>query len=231
MKNKKVKMKGLATPTVMVFLHGFFDGRFRAAGVDQDSGLLNSAYVNGKTDLFYKYCSERVDRLETDIAAVCTDAEKLLLELEDMPEKIREIKVKEAEPVNLPKKLPDSMEEAQIARADARKAAKAKTDAEQAKANKNQMQKRKTEILQQLVMIRDRILNKETNCRNELSATSFALKERLCVYGHGVLLKPVLHRYIPQLEYEWAFDLYNKNHEEIKRRISEVVNKEGNENV
>lgn len=231
MKNKKVKMKGLATATVMVFLHGFFDGRFRASGVDQDSGLLNSAYVNGKTDLFYKYCSERVDRLETDIAAVCTDAEKLLLELEDMPAKIREIRVTEAEPVKLPKKLPDSMEEVQLARADARKAAKAKTDAEESRANKSQMQNRKTEILQQLVMIRDRILNKETNCRNELSATSFALKERLCVYGHGVLLKPVLHRYIPQLEYEWAFDLYNKNHEEIKRRISEVVSKEGNENV
>ncbi len=231
MKNKKVKMKGIAMPTSMVFMHGFFDGRFRTAGIDNDSGLLNSAYVNGKTDLFYKYCSERIDRLETDIAAVCTDAEKLLLELEDTLEKIREIIVKEAEPANLPKKLPDSMEEAQIARADARKAAKAKTDAEQAKANKNQLQKRKTEILQQLVMIRDRILNKETNCRNELSATSFALKERLCVYGHGVLLKPVLHRYIPQLEYEWAFDLYNKNHEEIKRRISEVVSKEGNENV
>lgn len=231
MKNKKVKMKGLATPTIMVFMHGFFDGRFRAAGLDQDSGLLNSAYVNGKTDLFYKYCSERVDRLETDIAAVCTDAEKLLLELKDMPEKIRKIRVTEEEPVKLPKKLPDSMEEAQIARADARKAAKAKVDAEQSKANKNQMETRKIEILQQLVMIRDRILNKETNCRNELSATSFALKERLCVYGHGVLLKPVLHRYIPQLEYEWAFDLYNKNHEEIKRRISEVVSKEGNENV
>ena len=231
MKNKKVKMKGLATPTIMVFMHGFFDGRFRAAGLDQDSGLLNSAYVNGKTDMFYKQCSERVDRLETDIAAVCTDAEKLLLELKDMPEKIRKIRVTEEEPVKLPKKLPDSMEEAQLARADARKAAKAKVDAEQSKANKNQMETRKIEILQQLVMIRDRILNKETNCRNELSATSFALKERLCVYGHGVLLKPVLHRYIPQLEYEWAFDLYNKNHEEIKRRISEVVSKEGNENV
>lgn len=231
MKNKKVKMKGLATPTTMVFMHGFFDGRFRAAGLDQDSGLLNSAYVNGKTNLFYKYCSERVDRLETDIAAVCTDAEKLLLELEDMPEKIREIRVTEEDPVKLPKKLPDSMEEAQLARADSRKAAKAKADAEQSKANKNQMEKRKTELLQQLVMIRDRILNKETNCRNELSATSFALKERLCVYGHGVLLKPVLHRYIPQLEYEWAFDLYNKNHDEIKKRISEVVSKEGNENV
>ena len=231
MKNKKVKIKGLVTPTVVEFLHGFFDGRFRAAGIDQDSGLLNSAYVNGKTDLFYKYCIERVDRLETDIAAVCTDAEKLLLELEDMPAKIREIRVTEVEPVKLPEKLPDSMEAAQLARADARKAAKAKADAEESKANKSQMQNRKTEILQQLVMIRDRILNKETNCRNELNATSFALKERLCVYGHGVLLKPVLHRYIPQLEYEWAFDLYNKNHEEIKRRISEVVSKEGNENV
>ena len=54
MKNKKVKMKGLATPTIMVFMHGFFDGRFRATGLDQDSGLLNSAYVNGKTDMFYK---------------------------------------------------------------------------------------------------------------------------------------------------------------------------------
>lgn len=43
MKNKKVKMKGLATPTIMVFMHGFFDGRFRAAGLDQDGGLLNSA--------------------------------------------------------------------------------------------------------------------------------------------------------------------------------------------
>lgn len=231
MKNKKVKMKGLATPTIMVFMHGFFDGRFRAAGLDQDSGLLNSAYVNGKTDLFYKYCNERVDCLETDIAAVCTDAEKILLELEDMPEKIREIRIPEEEPVKLPKKLPDSMEEAQLARADARKATKAKADAEQAKAKKNQMQNRRAEVLQQLVMIRNRILNKETNCRNELSATSFAFKERLCVYGHGVLMKPVLHRYIPQLEYEWAFDLYNKNHEEIKRRISEVVSKEGNENV
>lgn len=231
MKNKKVKMKGLATPTAMVFMHGFFDGRFKSAGIDQDSGLLNSAYVNGKTDLFCKYCSERVDRLETDIAAVCTDAEKLLLELEDIPEKIRELRVTEVEPVKLPKKLPDSIEEAQLARADARKVAKAKAYAEQSKANKTQMQNRRMEILQQLVMIRDRILNKETNCRNELSATLFALKERLCVYGHGVLLKPVLHRHILQLEYEWAFDLYNKNHDEIKRRISEVVSKEGNENV
>lgn len=86
MKNKKVKMKGLSTPTVVEFLHGFFDGRFRAAGIDQDSGLLNSAYTNGKIDLFYKYCNERVDRLEIDIASICTEAETLLMELATTPE-------------------------------------------------------------------------------------------------------------------------------------------------
>lgn len=231
MKNKKVKMKGLGTSTVIVFMHGFFDGRLKSADIDQDSRLLNSAYVNGKVDLFYQYCSERVDRLETDIAAICTEAETLLMELESMPAMIQANEVPAVENVKIPRKLPDSMEEAQVARADARKAAKANEAAEQSKAYRCQMQKRKTDILQRLVQIRARIANKETKCRNELRATVFALKERLCVYGHGVLLKPILNRYIPQVEYEWAFDLYNKNHDEIKRRISGVVKKEEDENV
>lgn len=81
MKIKKVEMKGVAAPTIVVFMNGFFDGRFRTAGINQDSGLLNSVYMNGKTALFYKYCNERLDCLETDIASVCIEAEKLLMEL------------------------------------------------------------------------------------------------------------------------------------------------------
>ena len=88
------------------------------------------------------------------------------------------------------------------------------------------MEKRKTEILQRLVQIRNRIANRETNCRNEINATAFTLKERLCVYGHGVLLKPILNRHIPQMEQEWVFELYNKNHNELKERISAAVKKE-----
>ena len=53
MKNKKIRMKGLKTPSPVVFMHGFFNGRFKSAGIDLDSGLLNSAYVNGMMDLFY----------------------------------------------------------------------------------------------------------------------------------------------------------------------------------
>lgn len=234
MKNKKVKMKGLATPTVVVFLHGFFDGRFRTAGIDQDSGLLNSAYTNGKIDLFYKYCNERVDRLETDIASVCAEAETLLIELKSMPSTCKRNETDWVESVKTPKVSLDFAQEAQNAQAArfaAREVAKANVAIEQAKEKRSQIEKRKTDILQCLVQIRNCISNKETNCRNELSATSFALKERMCVYGHGVLLKPILSRNIPQLEYEWAFELYNNNHDEIKQRISEVVNKEDVEHV
>lgn len=231
MKNKKVKMKGIGTPSVIVFMHGFFDGRFNAAGIDRDTGLLNSAYVNGKVDLFCKYCNERVDRLETDIAAICTEAETLLMELEAIPVVIKANEVAKGESVKTPEKLLYSMEEAQAARADARKAAKAYEAVEQSKTKRNQMATRKTDILQRLVQIRACILNKETNCRNELSATAFALKERMCIYGHGVLLKPILNRYIPPVEHEWAFDLYNRNHDEIKQRISAVVKKEDDKNV
>ena len=231
MKNKKVKMKGIGTPAIIVFMHGFVDGRCKSAGIEQDTGLLNSAYVNGKVDLFCKYCCERVDRLETDVAALCTEAETLLMELEAMSEIIKANEDAKGESVKTPKKLLDSVEEAQAARADARKAAKAYEAVEQSVTKRSQMEKRKTGILQQLVQIRDRIANKETNCRNELSATAFALKERMCVYGHGALLKPILNRYIPQMEHEWAFDLYNNNHDEIKQRIYEVVKKEGREDV
>ena len=231
MKNKKVKMKGVATPTIVVFLHGFFDGRFRTASIDQDSGLLNSAYTNGKTALFYKYCNERVDWLETDIASVCTEAETLLMELKSMPSICERNETYWVESVKTPKVPLDFAQDAQAARFAAREVEKANAAIEQAKEKKSQVEKRKIDILQRLVQIRDHISNKETNCHNELSATSFALKERMCVYGHGVLLKPILSRNIPQLEYEWAFKLYNNNHDEIKQRISEVVNKEDVENV
>ena len=231
MKSKKTRMKGIGTLTIVVFMHGFFDGRFKAAGIDNDSGLLNSAYINGKVDLFYKYCNERVDRLETTIASVCTEAETLLMELETMPSTCKGDETDRIESVKIPKVSPDSTRDAQAARSAARKAAKAKEAIEQAKAKRSQLEKRKNDILQRLVQIRDRISNKETNCRNELSATAFALKERMCVYGHGVLLKPILNRNIPQLEYECAFELYNDNHDEIKKRISEVVKKEDVEHV
>ncbi|MCD8148324.1 MAG: hypothetical protein LUE92_01920 [Clostridiales bacterium] len=181
MRSKKVRMmRGLNVPTCIVFIHGLFDGRLKAAGVDPETGVLNSAYVNGKLNLYHKYCIDMVEGLEEDIAGMCVEAETLLMELVSFPA---------------------STKESQAVRDEARRSA----------------------ILLRLVQISEETGNMETNCRNELAATGFSLRERLCVYAHGALLKPVFNRYIPQIEYDWAFNSYHANHDEMKVRVSKIL--------
>lgn len=231
MKNKKIRMKGLKTPSPVVFMHGFFNGRFKSAGIDLDSGLLNSAYVNGMMDLFYKYCQERVDKLETDISAICTEAETLFLELKAIPENMSDRMSEEKNMEKIPDKLPSTIQEAQEIRAIARRIAEAKDSSEHSRGAINEKNSRRTEIIQRLVQIRDRIITKENNCYNELNATAFLLKERFCIYGHGVLLQPMLNRYIPNVDYDRILECYDINYQEIKSRISTLTKGEEKENA
>lgn len=231
MKNKKISMKGMKTPSPVVFMHGFFNGRFKSAGIDLDSGLLNSAYVNGMMDLFYKYCQERVDKLETDISAICTEAETLFIELKAIPENMSERLSEEKNMEKIPDKLPSTIQEAQEIRAIARRIAEAKDFSEHSRGAINEKNSRRTEIIQRLVQIRDRIITKENNCYNELNATAFLLKERFCIYGHGVLLRPMLNRYIPNVDYDRILECYDTNHQEIKSRISTLTKGEEKENA
>lgn len=231
MKNKKISMKGMKTPSPVVFMHGFFNGRFKSAGIDLDSGLLNSAYVNGMMDLFYKYCQERVDKLETDISAICTEAETLFIELKAIPENMSDRMSEEKNMEKIPDKLPSTIQEAQEIRAIARRIAEAKDFSEHSRGAINEKNSRRTEIIQRLVQIRDRIITKENNCYNELNATAFLLKERFCIYGHGVLLQPMLNRYIPNVDYDRILECCDTNHQEIKSRISTLTKGEEKENA
>lgn len=231
MKNKKISMKGMKTPSPVVFMHGFFNGRFKSAGIDLDSGLLNSAYVNGMMDLFYKYCQERVDKLETDISAICTEAETLFIELKAIPENMSDRMSEEKNMEKIPDKLPSTIQEAQEIRAIARRIAEAKDFSEHLRGAINEKNSRRTEIIQRLVQIRDRIITKENNCYNELNATAFLLKERFCIYGHGVLLQSMLNRYIPNVDYDRILECYDTNHQEIKSRISTLTKGEEKENA
>ena len=231
MKNKKISMKGMKTPSPVVFMHGFFNGRFKSAGIDLDSGLLNSAYVNGMMDLFYKYCQERVDKLETDISAICTEAETLFIELKAIPENMSDRMSEEKNMEKIPDKLPSTIQEAQEIRAIARRIAEAKDFSEHLRGAINEKNSRRTEIIQRLIQIRDRIITKENNCYNELNATAFLLKERFCIYGHGVLLQSMLNRYIPNVDYDRILECYDTNHQEIKSRISTLTKGEEKENA
>lgn len=231
MNNKKPKMRGINTPTPIVFFHGFLNGRFKSACVDKESNLLNSAYINGKVNLFSMYCKERIIKLETDLSAIRTEAETLIMEFAALPavqqDKLDGESMIEEVPIRLPKK----MDEAQANRAAAKNVAKAAENAEQLKIKKEQIATRRVEIIKRLVQIRNRITTKENNCYHELGATADALKERFCIYGHGVLLKPVYHHYIPGLEYNWVLEEYNADHEELRRRIATILKEEGNEYV
>ncbi|MCD8147943.1 MAG: hypothetical protein LUD84_11830 [Clostridiales bacterium] len=83
---KKVpKLPGLWVPRFFILLHGFFDGRLGAAAIDEESGELNSAYVNGKLFRFYKFCHEWVSQLERDSAGIRTEAAALIQEFYSLP--------------------------------------------------------------------------------------------------------------------------------------------------
>jgi hypothetical protein len=84
MKNRN-HLKGLHTPRPFVFIHGFLNGRCKTAALDQESKLLNSAYIHGKCCLFSELCREQVIQLETELAEARTDAQKLLLKLRALP--------------------------------------------------------------------------------------------------------------------------------------------------
>ena len=131
----------------------------------------------------------------------------------------------------IPDKLPSTIQEAQEIRAIARRIAEAKDSSEHSRGAINERNSRRTEIIQRLVLIRDRIITKENNCYNELNATAFLLKERFCIYGHGVLLQPMLNRYIPNVDYDRILERYDRNHQEIKSRISTLTKGEEKENA
>lgn len=229
MKNKKIKIKNLATPTIILFMHGFIDGRFKFAKISNDNGLLNSSYINGKVNLFYKYCNERINLLEMDIADICIEAEKLIMELESIHTiMINTYKVPTSNNIEFSKIMPTSLVEAKIAR----DIAITNEKANKLEEKKNQIRKRKIYILNRLTEIKSCILNSEIQCRNELISTTLALKERIVVYIHGVILGPALDSYIPKIEYNMVFNnLYNENYGEIIQRISNILKKEENKNV
>jgi hypothetical protein len=224
MRSKPLALKGLHTPRPIIFIRGFLDGRFQTAGIDQKSALLNSAYLNGELYLFNAYCKKRVIQLENDLAADRTKAETLIQELytlsadlpADLPIRCAEAKG-QAEP-------PATLAEAQARRKAAKAAAKTAEALANANAKRDALTERHKEILRSLVEIREKIQIKERTCYEELGVTAETLKARLCVYGHGVLLKqPVYTRYIPALEYTSHLEGYRSAHRELNRKLAAVL--------
>lgn len=220
-RNKTLTLKGLRTPRPVLFVRGFVNGRMKTADLDQENSRLSSAYVSGMTCLFNEYCQKRVAKLETDLSAVRMEAEALLLELQALPE--AEAAEVPAEAPGLPDKLPETVAEAQHLRSAAKASSQAAEFSSRVLEKQEATAARRATILGRLSEIKSRIAAKEQVCCQELGAASEALRARFCTYAHGVLMRPIRTRYIPDLEYARYLDGYYAAHNTLKRELATVL--------
>lgn len=231
MKKKTLKLKGLKTPKLFLFVHGFTNGRMKTAAVDSESGNLNSAYIHGKIYLFDKLCHDRVAQLNRELSETRTEAETLTLELNELvvPTQYRanDLAAHGAGEA----KHPDSVAAAQAGRAAAASAERAAQAADKRKQERENILARRAWIIRRLVAIREKLALEERTCSEELAATADALRNCFCAYGHGALLKPVNLSYIPPVDYRPYLDGYRTDHEALMKKITGVLEKEAANDV
>lgn len=226
MKKKTLKLKGLKTPKLFLFIHGFANGRMKTAGVDSESGNLNSAYIHGKIYQFDRLCHERAVQLERGLSEIRTEAEILSMELNELtvPPPYRSSDPASSSPGGAVAQ--DSIAAAQAGRAAAANAEKAAQAAAQRKQERENILARRAWIIRRLVAIREKLALEERICSEELAATADALRNCFCAYGHGALLKPINTTYIPFIDYQCYLECYRTDHEALKTKITHVLEKE-----
>lgn len=223
MKKKTLKLKGLKTPKLFLFIHGFTNGRMKTAAVDSESGNLNSAYIHGKVYLFDKLCHDRVIQLDCGLSELRTEAETLLLELNELVvPPLYHANDLATHGVN----ASDTVVAAQAGRAAAACAEKAAQAAAQRKQERENIRARRSWIIRRLVAIREKLALEERICFEELAATADALRNCFCAYGHGALLKPINHTYIPPVDYQCYLDGFRADYLVLKTKITNVLEKE-----
>lgn len=226
MKKKTLKLKGLKTPKLFLFIHGFTNGRMKTAAVDSESGNLNSAYIHGKVYLFDKLCHDRVIQLDCGLSELRTEAQTLILELNELvvppPYRANDLVMHGTGDAN----APDTVAAAQAGRAAADSAEKAAQAAMQRKQERENILTRRAWIIRRLVAIREKFALEERICSEELAATADALRTCFCAYGHGALLKPINHTYIPPVDYQCYLDGFRADYLALKTKITNVLEKE-----
>ena len=85
---KKVKMRGLYTPRILLFVHGFLDGRFKGAVLDSEKNVLNSAYVHDKIFQYNEFLEKNLMSLENEMQEIRTEAECIIQELWEIENRI-----------------------------------------------------------------------------------------------------------------------------------------------
>lgn len=204
MKQKALKIKGMSVPRIFIWFRGFFDGRIlKTAGIDEETGYIYSSYITGKDKLFKGLSSNRVKQLEQELKAVRAEAFDLMVEDAQIRKKLDEDVVDDS---------PTSIDE--------------KRNAGRCVSRRKEYRMHREELIQRLGEIDSKIRSCELNAKEELEATASVLQSIFSTYAHGMLFRPVQSKFIPPVEYEDSFDLYQESHKDENEQIRFILKEE-----
>lgn len=194
---------------LLAFVRGLIHGLTRCAGINE-AGEVSSGYIQGLQRRYVAYAARVVEGQSASIHPLASEAQTLLLELSRLspPEDLPSSSVDPSLPVTTQRTLRRSAQE---------KRKKAESDL-----------KRKDEILEQLVILRHKILTISEQNQASLLYNAKRLEEIFSAYGSGVLRKRHLTKEVPQVNPQCeATALYDRwGLDEITGQIEEVTRHE-----
>lgn len=201
-----LNVKGLRTPRLCLWIHGFFHGNIlHTGGLDPETKTISSAYVTGQIGRFRNVCVERRALAEENLKKEWAEADQLLIEL-----------------TNLTKTLSESSvlyEPADESSAHAR-ARETVIKIHTARENEH------LAIHKRLANIYNTICAEIHLAHDQMEATAEMLQSTFSAYGQGLLMKPVYVYNLPVVHYEDCIEHIFKNHENTWNAIISIVKEE-----
>lgn len=202
MKQKTLKLRGLHTPRIFLWIMGFHHSHIlKTAVVDSETGLVCSGYITEKCKLFYELGSHRIKALEGELKAVRTEAAGLIAEVTLLQKRLEQGEGSQTMPVSVN---------------DERKLKRKARFKESAEV-------RYEKIIRRLIEIEKKIDSCELIAYEELQATSNALQGCFAAYCHGMLLKGIQEKVIPEIDMNRIFQHYADVHKEEMEHLRNMT--------
>lgn len=196
-------MKGLRTPRIFLWFHGFFHGKIlRTGGLDPETGTITSGYITGQIKRFRNVCVARREYAEENLKKEWADADRLLIDLASISAALAD--------TNDYQKLAN-MSSAQARAQEKAASARASREAE------------RLAILKHLVDISNAIRSEFDHAHDQMEATAEMMLSTFSCYGHGLMMQPVYTRNLPTVSYDDCAAQILNSHEAIWNTINSIL--------
>lgn len=198
---KKPKIRGIRTPRWIIFAMGFINGKIlKTAGLDFETGLINSSYIIAKTKAFESYCHDRIAIMEETMGIERDNARKQMIEDQALCLKLKKVENEESFPTTIGTR-----------------------DYERQKCFEKDIILRRTMITKDLSAILNNLNKEESVLVEEFQSMARKIESLFVTYANGMLLKSVSEKHIPNLDYVNVFDEYHARVDEGDMLLSNYL--------